>query len=125
VALALVPAACEEALFRGALLRALAPRFGGPAAVALAALAFGCFHFSLYKLVPTTALALVLGALALASGSLWPAVLAHATNNALVVCLGRAGWLDPPGAGQPLPLAAAALGLVAGLALVRRRRVRR
>src|SRR5207249_4147412 len=43
LALAIVPAVCEEALFRGALLRALAP-VSRRAAVVATALAFGFFH---------------------------------------------------------------------------------
>lgn len=113
--LAVLPALCEEALFRGVLLRALLGVSGG-AAVLITSLAFGAFHFSLYKFAPTALLGLVLGALAVRSGSLWPPVIAHALNNTVVVLLVRAGQDDPPTprglwAAIPLCAAAAALGL--------------
>ncbi len=93
--LALLPAACEELLFRGALLGAWR-RAGAVAAVGGAALAFGVFHLSMYKLLPTFALGLLAGALALRSASVVPAMVFHAVNNGLVVLLVRAGIEDPP-----------------------------
>lgn len=117
--LALLPALCEEALFRGVLLRALAG-VSGSAAVLITSLAFGAFHYSLYKFAPTALLGLVLGALALRSGSLWTSVIAHALNNSVVVVLVRSGHDDPPapgGALAALPLLGAALALGLGLRL--------
>lgn len=118
--LALLPALCEEALFRGVLLRSLASVSRG-AAVLLTSLAFGAFHYSLYKFAPTALLGLMLGSLALRSGTLWLPILAHALNNTLVVLLVRAGHDDPPApagwvVALPLLLAGAALGI--GLRIV-------
>ena len=121
LALALAPAACEEALFRGALLRSLLPA-GRTRAVLATALAFGLFHFSPYKLPATIALGALLGALAVRAGSLWAPLVAHATNNALVVLLVRAGRESPPSPRSPtgtLLLAGAAAAMALGLALAR------
>lgn len=106
VVLALLPALCEEALFRGALLGALRPA-GRGAAVGATALLFGFYHGSAWKVVPTGLLGVLLGTVALRARSLWPAVAAHLANNVLVLLLVRSGWESPP-----------ALGSVRGLALV-------
>jgi membrane protease YdiL (CAAX protease family) len=125
--LALVPALCEETLFRGALLRA----FAGPRRATVAAalvgtsLAFGCFHFSLYKLVPTALLGLLLGAIALRAASLPAAILAHAAHNTLVVVLVRAGHEELPLPASPSALllpAAAVAAIVGGLTLLTSKR---
>lgn len=135
---ALVPAACEEILFRGAILTALRgyarpseteepPRDPlGPRALAVlvCALLFGAFHRSLAKLLPTSALGLGFGTAAVYSGSLWPAIMMHAVNNALVVLLVRSGHEDPPFGALSLPGAACLLGAAAlgglGARLLRR-----
>lgn len=112
--LAMLPATCEELVFRGALLGAWRPA-GKVAAVAGAALAFGVFHLSLYKLVPTAALGVLAGAVAVRASSVLPAMVFHAVNNTLVVLLVRAGLEDPPPPTTPFGvlLCAASLGAVA------------
>lgn len=117
--LAITPAICEELLFRGALLTAWRPA-GKWIAVASTALAFGLFHGWIYKLPPTVALGLLFGALAWRARSIAPSMVAHATNNALVVILVRYGYEDPPAIGSTLGLALAggsAVAIAAGLAL--------
>ena len=118
MALAVTPAICEETLFRGALLRSLSSRHRG-LSVAVSALCFGAFHFSLYKFFPTAALGLGFSLLAVRSGSIVPSVIAHALNNALVLALVRAGFEDelPSGgtATTALLLIAGALALMGGL----------
>jgi sodium transport system permease protein len=96
VVLAVLPAICEEALFRGVMLRALLP-VGTVPALLLSSLAFGFFHFSFYKLLPTTTLGLLLGLLAVRSRSLVPSMLAHALNNTVVVLLVRARLRESAG----------------------------
>lgn len=81
----LVPLA-EEVIFRG-ILYAWLRRWGVPVAVVVSALVFGLFH----GLNAIFFVGLVIGALnALVyekSGSLWPAVIAHAVNNSVAVVL--------------------------------------
>jgi membrane protease YdiL (CAAX protease family) len=84
---ALTPAICEEALFRGPILRGLRTRAGPAAAVALTGLLFGVFHLELSRILPTALLGILLSLLALESGSILPAMLAHFLNNASLVVL--------------------------------------
>lgn len=90
----------EELLFRGVLLSALLRRWGTACAVLVSSAAFTVIHlpgldYQWYALPNLLLLALLLVALRLRSGSIWPSVLAHATNNLLAV----ASWfvvLTPP-----------------------------
>ncbi len=89
LAIALVPAVCEEVLFRGLLLRALATRLVPAAAIALTALAFAAYHLSVVQFVPTFTLGLLAGVLAHRAGSVAPAILAHLLNNGIAVLVSR------------------------------------
>lgn len=89
LAIAIAPAACEELLFRGAALPAL-ERLGAPAAAALSSLLFGVIHLdaaggrlSLYRVPFAFAVGLGLAAIRLRTGSLGPAIVAHATLNSI------------------------------------------
>src|SRR6185295_11760293 len=62
---ALTPAICEEALFRGPILRGLASRLQPVAAIALTGLFFGLFHVQIERIVPTAFLGILLSWLAL------------------------------------------------------------
>ena len=92
VSLALVPAVCEEILFRGfvqsGLVRQSQAAWRGVVATALV---FGVFHLDPWRFVMVAVLGLFLGWLRQSSGSLWPPILAHALNNALSVALIAAG----------------------------------
>lgn len=84
---ALTPAVCEEALFRGPILRGLRARVSPAAAVVLTGLLFGVFHVELSRILPTALLGVLLSLVALESGSILPAMLAHFLNNASLVGL--------------------------------------
>lgn len=90
--MALTPAVCEEAFFRGPLLRGLRERLPGPSTAILTGLFFGLFHLEIYRLLPTTLLGILLSFLALTSGSILPSMLAHFSNNACLVLLAHSGW---------------------------------
>lgn len=83
IVIAVLPGICEEILCRGVLLRSIIPRFGVVGAVLLSGMAFGLLHLNLYRLLPTTFIGILLGFLAVSTGSIYPAMLAHALNNAL------------------------------------------
>ena len=82
----------EEILFRGVLLSALLKHLPLGVAVAICALLFSTVHlpvlgFKWYALPDLILLALVLCWLRLKSGSIWPAVLTHSTNNLVALLL--------------------------------------
>ena len=72
----------EELLFRGLLYRSLRGRVGVVAAVILSALVFAVLHV---VIPPLFVMGIVLAILAERTGSLWPGIVLHATNNGLVV----------------------------------------
>ena len=80
----------EELLFRGVLLSALLQRWGSTVAILLSSLVFALAHlpglgWQLFALPDLLLLALALAWLRLRSGSIWPSVIAHGTNNLLAV----------------------------------------
>ena len=135
LAVALAPAICEELAFRGFLLSGFARTRRPWMAVGLSALAFGVIHIVPQQVFAATLAGLVLGAIALKGGSLWPCVLFHLLYNGQQVLLGRAeagelgsagltwfGLLFADGAYRPETLAvcgAASVGLLVYLARYR------
>jgi sodium transport system permease protein len=87
--MALTPAICEEALFRGPILRGLRTRFSPVMAAVLTGLLFGIFHLDAWRLLPTALLGMALSGIALASDSIVPAMAAHFVNNACLIVLAR------------------------------------
>jgi uncharacterized protein len=75
--------ALEEVFFRGALTGPLRRRYGAGAVVATTAALFAIAHFEPQKFLPIGLFGLALGFLRVASGSLLPSVLLHATYNAI------------------------------------------
>jgi len=119
LALAVAPALCEELLFRGGVLHAWRRPKDRVTAIVVAAVLFGAFHASPYRVLPATTLGLVLGVVRVASGSLFPAIAFHLVNNLAVIFVVRAGYDTPPvGVGW---LVGAGAALVLGFALVRLR----
>ncbi len=131
---ALIPAVCEEVLFRGAILGALVPSLGEQPAepwrhwlpmVLLSSLLFGMIHLSWGRMVPTMLLGTSFAVASLRGGSLWTAMAMHAVNNALVVVMVRQGHLSFSTIGGSLKLGLLPLALVvtaAGWVLLGRRR---
>ncbi|MFT4623168.1 MAG: sodium transport system permease protein [Myxococcota bacterium] len=100
--IALLPAVCEELLFRGALLGLLRDGLSTRWAVLLTAVAFAFLHLDVPRLGSTFVLGVVLGLLTVRTGSLWPAIAAHAANNATAVLWSTldeltAAWLGAAG----------------------------
>jgi sodium transport system permease protein len=81
----LLPAVCEELAFRGFILsglRHLGHRWG---AIVLSAIFFGLTHGVLQQQLTATLIGVVIGYLAVQTGSLFPAILYHFTHNSLLV----------------------------------------
>ncbi|WP_243302674.1 CPBP family intramembrane glutamic endopeptidase [Geothrix oryzisoli] len=79
----------EESLFRGLILGGFVLRYGARRAIAYSTLLFAFVHLNPWQFPTVLALGMALGWLTLRTGSLWPAVFAHALNN-LTVALAQA-----------------------------------
>lgn len=122
-----LPGLCEELFFRGYAQTRLVLRFGAPLAILFCSALFALAHFDPQHVVAVFPLGVWLGVIAWLAGSIWPAVIAHALNNAFAVIVLRlsADPADPtnigapPGAWSYALFAAALLAGVAGILLAR------
>ncbi len=80
IKLAIVPAFCEELLFRGLILDRLS-RFGRAKAIFISALLFSLMHQNPAQMLYTFILGLVLGYMFFESGSIWGGIILHFVNN--------------------------------------------
>ena len=97
--MALLPAVCEELAFRGFVFGGLLRENGKLRAVVITAIMFGASHGVLQQSIAATIMGLMIGWIALKTGSVLPCILVHFTNNALSVSLGRildSGWEGAP-----------------------------
>jgi membrane protease YdiL (CAAX protease family) len=128
-AIAVVPALCEEALFRGIVLGALRPAARPSLAVAVQAFLFALIHLDataagppvMYRVPFTFAVGLALGVLRLRTGSLAGPALAHALLNTItfLVVLFSGDPAHDTDPGPILGMSLLAFGSVATLLLVR------
>jgi sodium transport system permease protein len=88
---AVLPGICEEISFRGLLLYGLKRKFRPLQLVFLVGIIFGFFHVDLFRIVPTGFLGIILTAMALLTGSIFPCIVAHAANNAFALWAGKQG----------------------------------
>jgi uncharacterized protein len=102
----------EELLFRGYVQRRLVARYGAVAGVATAAALFALAHFDPQHSAFAFVFGLYLGAIAVWTGSTWPAIAVHVVNNAASVLFVASGLDDSAMSASPFVL----LGLVTGLA---------
>ncbi|HMH22610.1 MAG TPA: CPBP family intramembrane glutamic endopeptidase [Puia sp.] len=121
--IAILPAVCEEACFRGALQRILIQGFKSPwAGIILSAALFSAFHLQFQGFLPRMFLGILLGALYWYSGSLWTSILAHFFTNGIqvvaVTFYPRFIHEDPS---VPLYAALISMAIVVGLLSVLRR----
>jgi sodium transport system permease protein len=85
--MAVLPAFCEEIAFRGFILSGLRHLGHKWWAIALSAVFFGMAHSVVQQSIAAAALGLVIGYLAVQSGSLIPGMLFHTTYNGLMLAL--------------------------------------
>ncbi|NLD33755.1 MAG: CPBP family intramembrane metalloprotease [Clostridiales bacterium] len=93
VTAAIVPAFCEEILFRGLLLGFLQRRWGSRLAVLLSGVAFSALHFSIQGFATLLFFGWFLAALAVRHKGLWLPVAAHAIYNTVVLAINASGHL--------------------------------
>ncbi len=132
LAIAGAPAFCEELLFRGLVLPALARPLGAVAATLVTTLLFGVIHFdatthgalSLYRVPFACAVGIGFAALRLGSGRLLCPMIAHGTLNAITFAVAPLSELPADGTlPDPRPALGLALFVAGGVAatlLVRR-----
>lgn len=76
-----VPAVCEEILYRGYVMRSFEKSWGVGAAIIVSGLLFGLYHVQLTNLLPLAVIGILLAYITWISRSLYPAMLAHLINN--------------------------------------------
>lgn len=94
--MAVIPAFCEELAFRGFIFGGLLRNNSPVRAVLVTAVMFGLSHGVLQQSISATVMGILLGWVALRTGSVLPGILIHFGNNALSVSLGRIAELKLP-----------------------------
>jgi sodium transport system permease protein len=85
LAIAVVPAICEELAFRGFILSGLRRLGHKWRAIVLASICFGLSHAIFQQSLIAALVGIVIGCLAVQTGSLLPAIVFHAIHNALAI----------------------------------------
>ncbi|MCJ8332555.1 MAG: CPBP family intramembrane metalloprotease, partial [Lentisphaeria bacterium] len=91
-AFAVTPAICEEIFFRGMIMSGLRQRLPKWYAIGLTAIFFGIFHVSIYKIVPTAIIGLVVTWIVWETGSIFAGMLFHFMHNALGLLVMKLNW---------------------------------
>jgi len=87
ITIAVVPAICEEVMFRGYIQRSFGFKFKPHIAAILTALFFALYHFNPYGLIPLAIIGFYLGFAAYKSQSLVIPIIIHFLNNFFAVML--------------------------------------
>ncbi len=85
IVLALLPAVCEETVFRGVIYNGVKNKYNAKVAVIISALCFCIMHMSLQQFVYPLILGVVLALIVYYTGSLRASIFVHFLNNAIVV----------------------------------------
>jgi sodium transport system permease protein len=89
--LAILPGVCEEIAFRGTLLYGLRKKFRPVTLAIVIGIIFGFIHMDLFRIIPTGFLGIILTAVALLTGSIFPCMVMHAGNNAFAYLISLKG----------------------------------
>jgi membrane protease YdiL (CAAX protease family) len=87
IAISVVPAICEEVMFRGYIQRSFGFKFKPHVAAIITALFFALYHFNPYGLIPLAIIGFYLGFAAYKSQSLVVPIIIHFLNNFFAVML--------------------------------------
>jgi sodium transport system permease protein len=97
LAMAVAPGVCEELAFRGFILSGFGRSARPAVAIVISSVAFGVAHMVPQQVFNAAMLGLVLGLIAVRSGSLLPGVLFHIIYNSLEILRARATSLPAKG----------------------------
>jgi len=125
--LAVLPAICEELAFRGFILSGLRHLGSKWGAIVISSIFFGITHLMLQQSVTAAILGMVIGYMAVQTGSLLPCMVYHVVHNALMFVMmqladdGDLTWLLGEGKIEDLdyPLWFTAIGAVIAIAIMR------
>ena len=84
ITIAIVPAFCEEFLFRGVILSNLMP-YGKGVAIIGSSLLFALMHGNFYQFLYTAAAGIILGTVYVLTDSIWCSIFVHLINNSTSV----------------------------------------
>ena len=84
ITIGIVPAFCEEFLFRGIILSNLMP-YGKSTAIMVSSVLFGLMHGNFYQFLYTTVAGIILGYLYVKTESIWASTLMHMANNSISI----------------------------------------
>lgn len=116
--IAVLPAICEELLFRAVILNNVAEDGGELPAVLLVGLCFSLYHGSVEQTIYQFICGCAFALLAIRSRSVTPTVIIHFLNNALIIIISACGGYDPSGA-LALPFGwQVAIGVLSAVPLV-------
>ncbi|MCD8286383.1 MAG: CPBP family intramembrane metalloprotease [Clostridia bacterium] len=119
--IAVLPAICEEAMFRGVLFNSLNDSVGSIPAIFIVGFCFSLFHGSPEQTVYQFIAGCLFAFIAMRSGSILPSVMMHFLNNAVIIilaacnCFDDAGELIISGTGNVILMCISAACLVAGI----------
>ncbi len=83
ISVAVIPAVCEELLFRGYLFDSFKGKKNSVWAVIITAVLFSAIHFDIYKMAPILIMGLAFGYIAAKTGSVLIPIIFHLINNSL------------------------------------------
>lgn len=112
IAVVVLAPLAEEFFFRGVFFHGLNRRFSVMTSAVISGVIFSAYHLDPVGFLPRVEIGVVLALLVAKTGSLWPAIAAHAANNALAMLLMVAEVPD-----AALPIWVGVSGLVVLLAL--------
>lgn len=88
--MSVMPGVCEELLFRGFLLHGMRKKCSDRSAIIIVGFLFGALHLDPYRFFPISLLGIVFGYMVVKTGSIFSGIVAHSTNNAIIVVLSYA-----------------------------------
>ena len=91
---AIFPGICEEISYRGVILSGFRKRFPPFIAVVTTSLLYSVGHFSLLRIIPTLAIGLAMGFVAISSRSVYPSILGHILFNSFAIVISQSSYFS-------------------------------